>query len=93
MKKSAPLSAVKAAATGAFTGAGVRRGFGAGQVLAPGTLLYAVVFGVLASECGLAWLQALAMSVFVYSGSAQLAVLQAAVSGAATVAVCRRLLS
>lgn len=67
---------MKAAATGAFTRAGVRRGFIAGQALAPGTLLYAVVFGVLASERGLAWLQALAMSVFVYSGSAQLAVLQ-----------------
>lgn len=65
-----------AAATGTFTGAGVRRGFVAGQVLAPGTLLYGVVFGVLASERGLHWLEALAMSVFVYSGSAQLALLQ-----------------
>lgn len=35
-----------------------------------------MVFGVLASERGLAWFQAVLMSVFVYSGSAQLAVLQ-----------------
>lgn len=67
---------VKAATAGAFTTAGVRRGFLLAQPLAPGTMLYGVVFGVLASERGLAWLQALLMSVFVYSGSAQLAVLQ-----------------
>ena len=34
-----------------------------------------MLFGVLASEKGLAWLEALLMSVLVYSGSAQLAVL------------------
>lgn len=67
---------MKAATAGAFTAAGVRRGFLLAQPLAPGTMLYGVVFGVLASERGLAWLQALLMSVFVYSGSAQLAVLQ-----------------
>lgn len=60
----------------AFTGAGVRRGFFAGQPLAPGAFVYGMVFGLLASERGLAWFQALLMSVFVYSGSAQLAVLQ-----------------
>ncbi|MCY7317995.1 MAG: AzlC family ABC transporter permease [Ramlibacter sp.] len=65
-----------AAAAGLFTAAGVRRGFLLAQPLTPGTLLYGMVFGVLASERGLAWLQALLMSVFVYSGSAQLAVLQ-----------------
>ena len=59
-----------------FTAAGVRRGFFAGQPLAPGVLLYAMVFGVLASERGLSWLQAVLMSGFVYSGSAQLAALQ-----------------
>ena len=59
-----------------FTGAGVRRGLLLAQPLTPGVLLYAMVFGVLASERGLAWLQAMLMSVLVYSGSAQLAVLQ-----------------
>ena len=59
-----------------FTSAGFRRGFIAAQPLTPGTFLYGVVFGVLASEKGLAWLEALLMSVMVYSGSAQLAALQ-----------------
>ncbi|WP_255440838.1 AzlC family ABC transporter permease [Caenimonas sedimenti] len=59
-----------------FTPAGVRRGFLQAQPLAPGAFIYGMVFGVLASERGLAWLEALLMSVFVYSGSAQLAALQ-----------------
>lgn len=59
-----------------FTRAGFRHGFVGGQPLAPGTFLYGVVFGVLASERGLAWLEAMLMSVLVYSGSAQLAALQ-----------------
>jgi 4-azaleucine resistance transporter AzlC len=54
----------------------VRRGFIAGQPLAPGIFIYGMVFGVLASERGLAWFQSLLMSIFIYSGSAQLAVLQ-----------------
>ncbi len=66
-----------------FTTAGVRRGFLMAQPLAPGVALYGVVFGVLASERGLSALQALAMSVFVYSGSAQLAALQVWSSSAA----------
>jgi 4-azaleucine resistance transporter AzlC len=59
-----------------FTREGVWRGFVQAQPLAPGVALYAVVFGVLAGERGLDWLQAVLMSVFVYSGSAQLAGLQ-----------------
>jgi 4-azaleucine resistance transporter AzlC len=59
-----------------FTAAGFRRGFIGGQPLAPGTFIYGMVFGVLASEKGLAWIEALLMSVLVYSGSAQLAALQ-----------------
>lgn len=59
-----------------FTAAGVRRGFFAAQVMAPGITLYAMVFGVLASERGMSWLQAMLMSAAVYSGSAQLAALQ-----------------
>lgn len=59
-----------------FSAAGVRRGFVGGQPLAPGTFVYGMVFGVLASERGLAWFEAMLMSVLVYSGSAQLAALQ-----------------
>ena len=59
-----------------FTAAGVRRGFVAAQVLAPGVVFYALVFGVVASERGLTGLQAMLMSAVVYSGSAQLAALQ-----------------
>ena len=53
------------------------------QPLAPGAFLYGIVFGVLASERQLSAMQALAMSVFVYSGSAQLAALQVWSSSAA----------
>lgn len=67
---------VDAEAVPSFTAAGFRRGFAAGQPLAPGTFIYGMVFGVLASERGLAWLEALLMSLLVYSGSAQLAALQ-----------------
>lgn len=67
---------MSAVAPAAFTAGGVRHGFIAGQPLAPGAFVYGMVFGVLASERGLAWFEALMMSVFVYSGSAQLAVLQ-----------------
>jgi 4-azaleucine resistance transporter AzlC len=63
-------------AAASFTSAGVRRGLLLAQPLTPGVLLYAMVFGVLASERGLHWLQAALMSALVYSGSAQLAVLQ-----------------
>jgi 4-azaleucine resistance transporter AzlC len=59
-----------------FTRAGIRRGFILAQPLAPGVLLYGLVFGVLASERGMSWLHAMLMSIFVYSGSAQLAALQ-----------------
>lgn len=59
-----------------FTRAGVWRGFVLAQPLAPGVLVYGLVFGALAGERGLSWLQAALMSVFVYSGSAQLAALQ-----------------
>ncbi len=58
------------------TRAGVWRGFVLAQPLAPGVLVYALVFGALAGERGLSWLHAVLMSVFVYSGSAQLAALQ-----------------
>lgn len=46
------------------------------QALAPGVVVYGLVFGVLASQQGMSALQAVLMSAFVYSGSAQLAALQ-----------------
>lgn len=64
------------AARVSFTRAGVWRGFILGQPLAPGIAVYGLVFGALAGERGLSWLQAVLMSAFVYSGSAQLAALQ-----------------
>jgi 4-azaleucine resistance transporter AzlC len=70
-------------AQASFTRAGVWRGFVQAQPLAPGVALYGLVFGVLASERGLHWLQATLMSVFVYSGSAQLAALQVWSAGTA----------
>lgn len=59
-----------------FTAAGVRRGFFMAQPLAPGVLIYGLVFGVLASQKGLDWLEAVVMSTLLYSGSAQMAALQ-----------------
>lgn len=59
-----------------FTLAGCRHGFVRAQGLAPGVLLYGLVFGILASEARLSALEAVLTSVFVYSGSAQMAALQ-----------------
>ena len=60
-----------------FTFAGVRHGFLRAQPMALGILFYGVVFGVLAASAGLTTLESLLMSATVYSGSAQLAALQA----------------
>ena len=59
-----------------FTTAGIRRGFIAAQPLAPGIIVYGMVFGVLAATAKLSVLEAVLMSAAVYSGSAQLAALQ-----------------
>jgi len=59
-----------------FTTAGVKKGLVAALPLAPGVLVYGLVFGVLASGAGLSALEAVLMSAAVYSGSAQLAALQ-----------------
>ena len=70
-----------------FTRDGVWRGFVLAQPLAPGVAVYGLVFGALAGERGLSWLQAMLMSVFVYSGSAQLAALQVWSSSSAVLAL------
>lgn len=59
-----------------FTLAGFRHGFVRAQALAPGVLLYGVVFGILATEARLSTLESVLTSVFIYSGSAQMAALQ-----------------
>ena len=58
-----------------FSWGGVFNGVVHAQALAAGILLYGMAF-VLASEARLSLLEAALMSVFVYSGSAQLAALQ-----------------
>lgn len=68
-----------------FTLAGIRRGFLMALSLAPGIVVYALVFGVLAAEAKLSTLEAVAMSAGIYSGSAQIAALQSW-SGAAQIA-------
>lgn len=59
-----------------FTLSGIRAGFAEGQILAVGVIVYGVAFGVLASQAQYSAVEALLMSAFIYSGSAQLAVLQ-----------------
>jgi 4-azaleucine resistance transporter AzlC len=59
-----------------FTLAGIRHGFIRAQGLAPGVMLYGVVFGILATEARLSALEAVLTSAVVYSGSAQVAALQ-----------------
>jgi predicted branched-subunit amino acid permease len=70
-----------------FTRGGIRRGFLMAQPLGPGTALYGMVFGLLATERGLSTLEAMLMSVFVFSGSAQLASLQAVAANAGILGV------
>ena len=65
-----------------FTSAGFRHGFFRAFSLLPGVLIYGIVFGILASEARLSALNAVLMSAFVYSGSAQMTALQVMRSGA-----------
>lgn len=59
-----------------FSLAGIRAGYLRATPLAISTLVYGLVFGVLASEAKLSALEAMLMSAVVYSGSAQIAGLQ-----------------
>jgi predicted branched-subunit amino acid permease len=52
---------------------GVKRGFLRAQPMSVGVFVYGLAFGLLAREAGLLLAEALATSMFVYSGSAQLA--------------------
>lgn len=62
--------------------AGVRRGFMAAQAISIGAFIYGVTFGLLALGAGRGALEALAMSVFIYSGSAQTVALGSFAAGA-----------
>ena len=64
-----------------FTLAGVRHGALRGSALSPGVLVYGIVFGVLAGEAGRSALEAVLMSAFIHSGSAQIAALQGMATG------------
>lgn len=64
-----------------FTRAGIGRGFRRGSAFAPGVLAYGLAFGLVADQAGLSPLQAFLISVFVYSGSAQMAALSILAAG------------
>ena len=68
----------------AFTLAGFRRGFRVGVALGTAIFIYGLAFGLVAAQAGLSWGWALAMSVSVFSGSAQLAALSLIQAGEAT---------
>ncbi len=79
------------------TFAGFRRGYVTAQPLAIGVLLYGMAFGLLAREAQFTLAEALAMSGFVYSGSAQLVAVNAmrggsVPGGAAMIAVAGTIL-
>jgi 4-azaleucine resistance transporter AzlC len=64
-----------------FTAAGIRHGLSRGATLSPAVLVYGIVFGVLAGEAGRSALEAVLMSAFIHSGSAQIAALQGMAAG------------
>jgi 4-azaleucine resistance transporter AzlC len=70
--------------TAPFGMAGFRRGFRMGIALSLPIVLYGVAFGLVAAQSGLGWGWALAMSIAVFSGSAQLAALSVIDAGEAT---------
>jgi predicted branched-subunit amino acid permease len=63
---------------------GFRRGFRVGVALGTAIFIYGLAFGLVAAQAGLSWGWALAMSVSVFSGSAQLAALSVIEAGQAT---------
>ncbi len=67
-----------------FTWAGFRRGVPVGMALGTAIFIYGLAFGLVAAQAGLSWGWALAMSVTVFSGSAQLAALSVIQAGEAT---------
>lgn len=70
--------------TAPFSAAGFRRGARVGLALSAAIFIYGLAFGLVAAQAGLSWAWALAMSVTVFSGSAQLAALSLIQAGEAT---------
>ena len=75
-------SQVAQAQSTTFTSVGVRRGFITSQPLALGSLMYGMTFGILALGSGLSVVEAVFMSLTIYSGSAQTAAVGAISVGA-----------
>lgn len=71
-----------------FTWVGFRAGMLAGLILTPGVTLYGVAVGVIASAAGLSVFESVLMSGWVFSGSAQMATLQAWAEPLPLLAVC-----
>jgi dihydroorotase len=69
-----------------FTLGGVWRGIKRQQPFTPGILAYALAFGLVAAQAKLSMMQATAMSVLVFSGSAQVAAIGILSAGAASLA-------
>lgn len=67
-----------------FSWAGFRRGVPVGMALGTAIFVYGLAFGLVAAQAGLSWGWALAMSISVFSGSAQLAALSVMQAGEAT---------
>jgi len=59
-----------------FTWAGFRQGASLSLAFGASSFVYGIAFGVLASEAGLGMVEAAIMSATVFSGTAQMAVLQ-----------------
>ncbi|MFZ1467681.1 MAG: AzlC family ABC transporter permease [Paracoccaceae bacterium] len=67
-----------------FSLAGFRRGVRVGLALGAAIFIYGLAFGLVAAQAGLSWGWALAISISVFSGSAQLAALSLIQAGEAT---------
>jgi predicted branched-subunit amino acid permease len=65
----------------AFTFSGMKRGLIAAQPLALGVFVYGIAFGMLASQALISLFEAMVMSAFIYSGSAQLVAINSMIGG------------
>ena len=82
-----PVTPPTSSAAATFTAAGLVRGLRMSLPFFGSSVVYGVAFGLLAAGLGLSTLEAAAMSALVFSGSAQIAVLQAWTTGPTLLAV------
>jgi predicted branched-subunit amino acid permease len=85
LESPSPTSEPAAAPT--FTWAGVKRGIAIALPFGASSVIYGLGFGVLASQVGLSVLEAVIMSALVFSGTAQLAIVQSWTAGLALLPV------